>query len=384
MSRKICVVTGSRSDYGLLRWLIKGIIDQPTLKMQLVVIGTHLSPEFGLTIKEIEKDNFVIDYKVETVNTIRNTIDVAESIGKALTGCAEAFEYLKPDLVLVLGDRFEIFAAATAAHVSKIPLAHLHGGEITVGAMDEAFRHSITKMAQIHFVSSNQSQKRVIQLGETPDRVFNVGGLGVDALNKITLLDKNDLQDLLKIKFGVKNLLITYHPETLGYELVEDQMKELLNAVSGLEDTTLIFTFPNAEFGSEMIIDMIKDFVRLRKGSHFFPSLGQVGYLSCIANVDGVIGNSSSGILEVPSFQKGTINIGDRQLGRQQAKSIINCKPKQNEISEALEVLYSEKFQTVLKQTVSPYGKGGASEKIINIICDMQFPITSKKFFNDL
>jgi GDP/UDP-N,N'-diacetylbacillosamine 2-epimerase (hydrolysing) len=184
-------------------------------------------------------------------------------------------------------------------------------------------------------------------------------------------LDKNDLQDLLKIKFGVKNLLITYHPETLGYELVEDQMKELLNAVSGLEDTTLIFTFPNAEFGSEMIIDMIKDFVRLRKGSHFFPSLGQVGYLSCIANVDGVIGNSSSGILEVPSFQKGTINIGDRQLGRQQAKSIINCKPKQNEISEALEVLYSEKFQTVLKQTVSPYGKGGASEKIINIIYNM-------------
>jgi GDP/UDP-N,N'-diacetylbacillosamine 2-epimerase (hydrolysing) len=384
MKRKICVVTGSRADYGLLFFIMQRIKDDPALALQVIATGMHLSPTFGLTYREIEADGFIIDFKIETLSSSDTPVGVAESISKGLIGCAEAFNRLQPDVIVVLGDRFEIFAATAAALVAKIPVAHLHGGETTVGAFDEAFRHSITKMSHLHFVAAEEYGKRVIQLGENPKNVFLVGGLGVDGIQNVTLLSKDELESSLGIKFQSKSLLITFHPVTLEDETSDIQMAKLLSALSDLSDTTLLFTLPNADPGGLILIRMIEEFVESHRNAHSFISLGQKRYLSCIAQVDGVVGNSSSGLTEVPSFKKGTINIGDRQLGRLQASSVINCTLEEVQIRDAIEMLYSENFKESLLTVINPYGEGGASLKVVNELKTASLHGIIKKTFNDL
>jgi len=382
MKRKICVVTGSRAEYGLLRWVMQGIKDDPELTLQVIATGMHLSESFGLTYKEIENDGFNIDFEVNSLSAVDSPIGIAESMSAGLSGCAKAFSVLHPDIILVLGDRFEIFSAVAAALVTRIPVAHLHGGEITSGAFDEAFRHSITKMSHLHFVAAEEYRNRVIQLGEDPNRVFLVGGLGIDSIKKLTLLNRTELEAELKLVLGARSLMVTFHPVTLEAETAGQQMKELLSALSCLENTTLIFTMPNADPGNQIIMKMIEEFVAGRRNAKVFTSLGQLRYLSCIAHVDGVVGNSSSGLAEVPTFKKGTINIGDRQLGRLQAKSIIDCPPNESAILDAIDKLYSIDFQASLAETTNPYGEGGASEKVVNILKSIALAGIVKKTFH--
>ena len=383
MSRKICVVTGSRAEYGLLRWVMECIREAPELSLQLIVTGMHLSPEFGLTYREIEKDGFQINRKVEMLLSSDTPTGLSKSMGLGLIGFGDALEQLQPDLMLVLGDRFEIFSAVAAATIARIPVAHLSGGETTEGAFDEAFRHSITKMSHLHFVAAEEYRKRVIQLGEHPDRVFLVGGLGIDNIKKLTLLDRPALEASLGFELGRRNLLITFHPATLESATPADQMAELLAALEMLEDTRLIFTMPNADTDSRVLVDMIEDFVAGHSNARTYTSLGQLRYLSCIQYMDGVVGNSSSGLAEVPSFGKGTVNIGDRQRGRLKAESVIDCAPDRRLIFSAIQSLYSPEFQERLKAVRNPYGEGGASEKIIQILraCTLE-TIIIKTFYN--
>ncbi len=384
MSCKICVITGTRADYGLLRWVMQGIKDDPDLNLQIIATGMHLSPEFGLTYLEIENDGFQIDRKVEMLTSSDTSVGIAKSMGLGLIGFADTLNDLKPDLIVVLGDRFEIFAAVSAALVARIPVAHLHGGETTEGAFDEALRHSITKMAHLHFVATEEYRQRVVQLGEQPERVHLVGGLGIDNVKRMKLLDRDALEASIDLKLGKKNLLITFHPVTLETASAEFQMTELLAALAKLEDTQLIFTMPNADTDGRKLISMVNEFVANHPNSRAFTSLGQLRYLSCIAHVDGVLGNSSSGLAEVPSFRKGTINIGDRQRGRLQAKSVIQCDPSRADISAAIQTLYSVSFQKSLNEVQNPYGDGGASEKVLAIIKQISLEGLAKKPFYDL
>ncbi|MCZ8157120.1 MAG: UDP-N-acetylglucosamine 2-epimerase [Leptospira sp.] len=382
--RKICIVTGTRAEYGLLRWIMELIQNDSDLKLQIVVTGMHLSPEFGLTYRIIEDEGFTIDKKIEILLSSDTPVGISKSMGLGLMGFADAFSDLKPDIVVLLGDRFEIFSAAAAALIARIPIAHLHGGERTEGAFDEAFRHSITKMSHIHFVATEEYRKRVIQLGENPDSVFFVGGLGIDSIKKLKLLDKEELERSIGFKFGLKNLLITFHPVTLESDTSESQMFELLHVLEKLEDTNLIFTYPNSDNDGRKLIQMIDTFVENHKNSIAFVSLGQLKYLSCIQFVDCVIGNSSSGLIEVPSFSKGTINIGDRQKGRIQARSVIQCDPNRESIKSAIQRLYTKEFQDSLKAIENPYGNGGASDKVFKIIKNISLDNKLKKSFNDL
>lgn len=384
MSRKICVITGARAEYGLLRWVMQGIKDEPALTLQIIVTGMHLSAEFGLTYREIEQDGFKIDRKVEMLTSSDTPVGIAKSIGLGLIGFADALNELMPDLIVVLGDRFEIFSAVAAALVARVPVAHLHGGETTEGAFDEAIRHSITKMSHLHFVAAEEYRQRVIQLGEQPDRVFLVGGLGIDGIKRLKLLDREELESSLGFKLGKKNLLITFHPVTLEAATSADQMAELLAALAERHDTQLIFTMPNADTDGRVLITMVEQFVAQHTNARAYPSLGQLRYLSCIAHVDGVVGNSSSGLLEVPSFRKGTINIGDRQRGRLLAASVINCEPSRQSISAALGRLYEADFQASLNLVTPPYGEGGASEKVVETIKLYTFDGIAKKVFHDL
>lgn len=384
MKRKICVVTGTRADYGLLRWVMQGIKDDPELTLQVVATGMHLSPEFGLTYQAIENDGFCIDRKLEMLVSSDSTVGIAKSMGLGLIGFADALSELRPDLMVVLGDRFEIFSAVSAALVARIPVAHLHGGETTEGAFDEALRHSITKMSHLHFVATEEYRRRVIQLGEQPERVFLVGGLGIDNIRRLKLLDRTALEASLDFKMGPKNLLITFHPVTLESATAAKQMEELLAALEALPDTNLIFTMPNADADGRLLIKMVEQFVAQHANARAYSSLGQLRYLSCLAHVDGVIGNSSSGLLEAPSFRKGTINVGDRQRGRTQAASVINCQPDRRSIAAALDKLYSQSFQASLRQVSNPYGEGGASEKVVSALKNQDLNHIVKKVFHDL
>ena len=384
MNRKVCVITGTRADYGLLRWVMQGIKDDADLNLQIIATGMHLSPEFGLTYKAIEADGFDIDRKVEMLTSSDTPVGITKSMGLGMIGFADALNELNPDLIVVLGDRFEIFAAVATALVERIPVAHLHGGETTEGAFDEAFRHSITKMSHFHFVAAEEYWRRVIQLGEQPKNIFLVGGLGIDNIKRLKLLDRIELESSLGINLGKKSLLITFHPVTLEKASASIQMKELLSALSKLQDTQLIFTLPNADTDGRILIKLVEDFVVTHANAYSFTSLGQLRYLSCIAHVDGVVGNSSSGLSEVPSFKKGTINIGNRQKGRLQASSVINCAATMDSITSALNKLYSKEFQDSLNDVVNPYGEGGASEKVLNILKSAELELVIKKTFYDL
>jgi GDP/UDP-N,N'-diacetylbacillosamine 2-epimerase (hydrolysing) len=381
--KTVCVVTGTRADYGLLQWVIRHVEDSKELNLQLVATGMHLSPEFGLTWREIEADGFHIDRRVETLMSSDTSVGIAKSMGLGMIGFADAFAELRPDMVLVLGDRFEIFAAAAAAMAARIPIAHLHGGEATEGLIDEAIRHSITKMSQLHFVATEKYRQRVVQLGEHPDSVFLVGGLGIDSILGLPLLEKDELEESLCFRFNARNLLITFHPVTLEQETSIVQVEEMIAALDELKDTNLIFTMPNADTDGRAIFESVSAYASSHENAKVFTSLGQLRYLSCIRQVDGVVGNSSSGLAEVPSFKKGTVNIGDRQKGRVRASSVINCNPDRESIAAAIDRLYSLEFQESLRATVNPYGQGGASKAVVEVIESISTrDLLKKKFFD--
>ena len=382
--RKICVVTSSRADYGLLKLLMKKIKNDKELILQTVVTGTHLSSKYGSTYQEIESDGFRIDRKVKILSNDNSPSGILKSMANCQIKFPSIFFELKSDLIIVLGDRFEIFAITSVALVACVPVAHLHGGESTEGAIDEAFRHSITKMSHFHFVANDIYRKRVIQLGEKPSKVFNVGGLGVDCIKSIKLIKRDEFESNIGFKLKNKNLLITFHSVTLENGSTKKQFLELLEALRPLKETGLIFTLPNADTDGLVVIKLINEFVSNNVNAIVFKSLGQLHYLSCMSQMDGVIGNSSSGLLEAPSLKIPTINIGDRQKGRLQASSIINCRPERPYIEKAIKKLYSKRFLVVLKKTISPYGKGGASKKIVKIIKNLKSDGILKKQFFDL
>lgn len=384
MKRKVCVVTGTRAEFGLLRWLMEEIKNTDGLELQIIATGMHLSPEFGLTYREIEEAGFHINFKVEMLLSADTSTAVTKSMGLGLIGFADAYQQLSPDIIVLLGDRFEIFAAAAAALIAKVPIAHLHGGETTEGAFDEAIRHSITKMSHLHFVAAEEYKRRVIQLGEATERVFNVGGLGIDAIKRIKLMDRQTLEESIGFQFRERNLLITFHPVTLDEQNSTQQMEALLEALNDLHDTGLIFTMANADTGGRELASMVNAFVTTHPNARAYNSLGQLRYLSCMQIVDGVVGNSSSGLAEAPSMGIGTIDIGDRQRGRLRASSVIHCESTRDQITGALTTLYTPAFKASLKQVINPYGTGGASQKIVEVLARQPIDQLLKKKFHDL
>ena len=366
--RKVCVVTGSRADYGLLRWVMTGIRDSELLKLQLVVTGAHLSPEFGLTYREIEADGFTIDRKVEMLLSSDTAVGVSKSVGLAITGLAEAFDELRPDIVLLLGDRYEMWAAGAAATLARIPIAHIHGGESTEGAIDEAIRHGLTKMAHLHFVAAPEFRQRVIQLGESPERVFTVGAVGLDSIAREPPMSLEELQSSLGVELGKRNLLITFHPATLESGSANVQMKSLLAALDAFPDLHSFFTLPNADMEGRSISSLINEYVNRTPRAASFTSLGRIRYHSLMHHVDAVVGNSSSGLIEAPAMLKPTVNIGSRQSGRLRAASVIDCDPETDSIIEAIQEIYSDTFQASLTSVINPYGVLGGSAKVVEIL----------------
>ena len=382
--KKICILTGTRAEYGQLKGLIELFVKSKNFKIKLIVTGSHLSSEFGSTYLQIQKDQLQIDKKIEILLSSDTQSGVVKSLNLLSLSLSDYFSNYKPDLLIILGDRYEVFAAAYTALIFEIPIAHIHGGEITEGAFDDAFRHSITKMSNIHFVANKVYKKRVVQLGESPKRVFVVGGLGVDTILKTKIIKKGELESKLNFSFGKKNLLVTYHPETIKYNKSENDIDELLLALNEFKDINLIFTMPNADTGNKNIINKIKKYVRERRNAKIFSSLGQENYYSTLKIVDGVIGNSSSGLAEVPTFKKGTINIGRRQKGRLKASSIIDCPATSLQIKRAIKKLYSREFQNILRFTQNPYGKGGATKAIFDKIKKMKDKKIIEKYFYDI
>jgi GDP/UDP-N,N'-diacetylbacillosamine 2-epimerase (hydrolysing) len=383
--RKICVVTGTRAEYGLLYWLMKEISQDHFFEFQLVVTGMHLAPEFGLTYKQIRSDGFEINAKVEMLLSSDTSVGVSKSIGLGIIGFADVFEDLKPDIIVVLGDRSEIFAAVSAAMIARVPVAHIHGGETTEGAYDESMRHSITKMSHLHFTSTEIYRNRVIQLGEQPQYVFDVGAPGIDNIKRLKLMSRDEFEKSINFKLGKKNLLVTFHPVTLERSSAKKQFLDLLVALNELEDTYIIFTKANSDVDGRVINSMIDEYVQSNSdNSMAYTSLGQLRYLSAMQFVDGVVGNSSSGLIEAPSFYIGTINIGDRQKGRIKAASVIDCLPTYNSIKFALTELYSAEFNAKLKEVQNPYGEGGAVEKIISKLKSLSVDNLLKKQFYDM
>ena len=381
--RKVCIVTGSRAEYGLLKLLIDKIDKTDDLKLQLVVSGMHLHQKFGNTISEIKNDGYKINSIVDINLDKDKPKDILKSISLGINNFSLAYTKLKPDCIVILGDRYEIFSAAISGMFLKIPIMHIHGGELTESMLDDAIRHSITKMSQFHFVANEVYRKRVIQLGENPKNVFCVGGLGVDNIKNIKLKNKKLMSEKYNIKFRKKNLLITFHPVTLEKNS-ETQINELLKSLGELNDTSLFFTSPNADIDNNIIFENIKKFVNFKQNSYLLASLGSADYLSLLKIVDAVVGNSSSGILEAPSLKKATINIGNRQNGRLMASSIINTEPTYLEIKKSLIRIYKKEFQNNLKKTVNPYGKFGASNKILKKIKKLDLKNCIIKSFYDL
>jgi GDP/UDP-N,N'-diacetylbacillosamine 2-epimerase (hydrolysing) len=367
--KKICFITGSRADYGLLTPLMSHIKNDKNFIFQLIVTGTHLSKKHNFTIKEIIKDKFKIDYSININVKGYKHEDICKSMSIATKNISLKLKALKPDLIILLGDRYEIFSACSAAFVHQIPICHLHGGELTRGSIDDGFRHSITKMSNFHLVSNSKYADRVIQLGENPKNIYVVGGFGVDLIKKTKLLKKNELEKNLDFKFGSKNFLVTYHPETTSNKSPKKDFTQILKTLDRFKDIKIIFTQSNPDFKGYIINQMIDKFVKRNKSRCcFINSMGQQNYLSALSYIDGVLGNSSSGLLEVPTFKKATINIGKRQEDRMKATSVIDVKPLYKSISKAIKKTYSKKFKNILKKTVNPYGAGGASEKAYKIL----------------
>jgi len=385
--KKVCMITGTRSEYGLLKILIRRVSDDIDLKLQLLVTGMHLSPEFGLTYNEIINDGFKITEKVETLLSSDTEVGISKSMGLAMISFSEVFQRINPDILIVLGDRYEIFAAVAAAMIARIPIAHIHGGETTEGAIDEAIRHSITKMSYLHFTSNESYRKRVIQLGEDPARVFNIGALGKEAIKTLDYIKKNDLEKDLGVKFDKKMVLVTFHSTTLENNNSGEQFKNLLEALDEFNDFKIIFTKANSDTNGRIINKMIDKYVlKNPKKCVAFTSLGQVRYLSAMKYCDVVIGNSSSGIIEAPILKKTTINIGDRQKGRIQAESIINCSPVKDEIVKAIKKSLSKELFNQSEKNKSISEEFSVSENIITILKEylINGKINIKKKFYDI
>jgi UDP-hydrolysing UDP-N-acetyl-D-glucosamine 2-epimerase len=365
--RKIAVVTGTRADYGLLYWVLQKIHEDPELILQLVVTGMHLSPEFGLTVKEIEADGFPIAERVEMLLSSDTEVGISTSIGLGAMGFAKAFNRLQPDILVLLGDRFEILAAATAAMVARIPIAHIHGGESTEGLIDEPIRHAVTKMSHIHFPAADLYAKRIRQMGEDPEKIFTFGAPGLDHIYLTDLPERQDLESGLGIDLTQRVAVITYHPVTLEFSTARGHVGNLLGAVRN-RDLTLVFTYANADTGGRVINQMIEAFVKNEPHAHAFPSLGQRLYLGLLRIADVMIGNSSSGIIEAPSFKLPVVNIGDRQRGRVKAANVIDCGVEQPEISRALDQALRKEFRDSLEGLINPYGTGQTSSQIVSTL----------------
>ena len=382
--RKVCVVTGTRAEYGLLSrlmWLIRADHD---LTLQIIATNMHLSPEFGLTYKEIEADGFTIDKKVPMHKLADTSNGIVKSMAVELSGIADAYEELRPDLIVLLGDRYEMLIAATAALVYKIPIAHIHGGEITEGAFDDAIRHAITKMSHLHFTSTEEYSRRVIQLGEQPDRVFYVGSLGVENIKKITLMSKDEIEKSLGFELNKKTVIATYHPVTVTKENNRIEMDEFLTVLDEEKNIRILFTMPNSDTGGAYISEKINEFVaRNKERAIAFTSLGVKRYLSAMSHVAAVIGNSSSGIIEVPSLGIPTLNIGDRQKGRVICDSIISCHSNKDSIGNGLKKVLSEEMAEIAKEVRNPYEKKNTAQSIFNVIksCSLN-NLTQKSFYN--
>ncbi|NMY95213.1 UDP-N-acetylglucosamine 2-epimerase [Pseudomonas proteolytica] len=383
MIRKVAVFTGTRAEYGLLYWLIHGIETSQHLDLQLIVTGMHLSPEFGETWKQIEQDGFKIDAKVEILLSSDTAVGVVKSMGIGTLGFADALDRLKPDVLIVLGDRFEALAIVQAALIMKIPVAHLHGGEITEGAYDDAIRHAISKMSQLHFVAAEAYRQRVIQMGESPDRVFNVGAIGLDHLVRTPRMDRDELSQSLGFSLKLPFFLVTYHPVTLQGEDPVASFNALLEALDTFPEHKIILTYPNADNGGRAIIPLLQVYTQRQPERVLaIPSLGFQRYLSVVPLASAVVGNSSSGIIEVPAFGVPTVNIGVRQKGRLAASSVLDCEPTAADIKRALDEAVSTQFAASCKTTINPYGQGNASEAIISVL--ENFDGTSNKSFYDL
>lgn len=386
MKRRICVVTGSRAEYGLLNRLIRMIADSPLTELKLVVTNMHLSPLFGDTYKEIEADGFIIDKKVPILEdaSLDKSEDTLRSMSKAITGMSDAFIELKPDLVLILGDRYEILSAAIASMIHKIPIAHIGGGNVTEGAYDDAIRHSITKMSHLHFVSTEVYRRRVIQLGELPERVFNVGSIGIENILRSPLMSQSELEASLNFKVDRSTILVTYHPVTLSTNNVEKDINAFLSVLDERKDLRVIFTMPNSDTGGYVIMEKINEFVQKHsERSVAFKSLGYKRYLSTMKYVGAVVGNSSSGIVETPSFHIPTLDIGDRQKGRITADSVYHCMPDTESIKDGLIHIFSEEFQGVVKRSQNPYEKPDIVKSIFEVISTYPLEgIIKKQFYN--
>lgn len=384
--KKICVVTATRAEYGLLKPIIDKIYKSEMAELKLVVTGMHLSPEFGLTYKEIEEDGYQIDQKIEMLLSSDTPAGITKSMGVTLMGFADYFFTNKPDIVIILGDRYEMLMVAAAAMMARIPIAHLYGGEKTEGAVDEAIRHSITKMSQLHFTATEEYRRRVIQLGEQPDRVYNVGALGVENTRKVSLLSKEELEYQIGFHFFKPTIIVTYHPVTLEMLTAREQFADILSVIDNHKEISVIFTKANADTDGRIINQMIDEYVRKNSDRCIgHTSLGQRRYLSALLYVDAVLGNSSSGLVEVPSFHIPTINIGDRQRGRVCAESVIHCGNTVQEIERALHTALAPEFRKSLTMMQNPYEKEGTSDKIVEIICNaLDNGVELKKKFYDI
>ena len=384
LKRKICIVTGSRAEYGLLYWLMKEIQEDSSLDLQIIATGMHLSPEFGLTYEAIIEDGFSIDAKVEMLLSSDTAVGISKSLGLGVIGFADALARLEPDIIVVLGDRFEILAAAQVALISRVPIAHISGGEVTEGAIDDSIRHAITKMALFHFVGAESYRKRVIQLGEAPERVINSGNVGLDNTKRLNLLSLAELEKQLKFSLEGGYFLVTYHPETLGKADPAEVMDELCAALDQFPDKKIIMTKSNADSGGRKLGEKVDSFAKLHpKQIYACASLGQLRYLSAMDHCDVVIGNSSSGIVEAPAMHKPTVNVGNRQSGRLKADSIIDCAEDRLSIQRAIEQALSSEFSSIVRNTRSLYGDCNASIRIKDFLKQADFSKQiSKKFYD--
>ena len=383
--RKICVVTGTRAEYGLLSRLMRLIDESEDCQLQVVATNMHLLPEYGNTYQEIEKDGFRIDAKVLMRKTTDDAYGVIASMAEEMNGMNEALRELCPDMVGILGDRYEMLVVATVAMLQRIPIAHLHGGEISEGAMDDSIRHSITKMSSLHFTSTEEYRRRVIQLGEQPERVFCVGAMGVENLKKVPLMRKLELEDSLNFKFEGLSVLVTYHPVTLGNRIPKDEISDLLKALDSFSSLKVLFTMPNSDQGGEEIRSAIEAYcVRNEERCRCFKSLGVRRYLSALGYVTAVVGNSSSGLLEVPSAHIPTLNIGDRQKGRTRGASVVDVASDEASIVKGLQKVLSPNFRAFCKTTTNPYEKEGTAESIFKVISTYSLDTFLQKSFYNL
>ena len=382
--RKICVVTGTRADYGLLQGVMQYIKDGEATMLQIIATGTHLVEEFGHTVDQIEGDGFSVNKKIDMLLASDTPVSISKSMALAQIGFAEAFDELAPDVIVVLGDRYEILSAASAALISGIPLAHIHGGEVTEGAIDESIRHAVTKMSHIHFAATIDYKNRIIQMGENPDHVFHVGAPGLDHIDTLDLLDTQELSKTLQFSLDKPYGLVTYHPVTLPEQSNLDALNELLSAIDNLPDMQFIITYPNADTFGRQLIERLKDYSQNNSRLLLSQSLGQLRYLSAIKNSTFVLGNSSSGIIEAPSLGKPTINIGDRQKGRVAAESVIHCKEDRDSILNAINFALSSEGQAKAQNIVNPYRKGNASAQIFKHLLEINLQKVKRKPFFDI